>query len=308
MYNQGKGVIFDLATEDKVGHSQYRTYLARISKAIQEMLSQVTKTKNSHSKDDAITKSETALGLVMISDSNEHTMSVSEHETIMSSHTKTLLAQGELIRRQLAVMASAIENQGKAVNSDRVVLASICFSICKMLKYDRIPNDDSGSPMKAEVLSDDDDFLSPRTSPSTNHKEVTKEATKEATEEPRSATKKATSRSITSYLASVPSLFLKVITAVHRCICSQCDPKGYAKIKAEAKSEVLAEIEEQEMEAYKKHLKETHGSKWAEEARQEAMATNSEESIRAKLKEELATGENFLYESQLKLLQAKKKM
>ena len=66
------------------------------------------------------------------------------------------------MRRQLVVMASAIENQGKVLNIDRVVMPSICFSIFKMLEYGRIPSD-SEPLMKVEELSDDD-TLPPSTS------------------------------------------------------------------------------------------------------------------------------------------------
>ena len=75
LYHQGKGIVFNLADEKRITNSAYRPYLKRIVKAIKKMIDQATKTKNKHSKDDPITRSETALELATASD-HEHTMNV----------------------------------------------------------------------------------------------------------------------------------------------------------------------------------------------------------------------------------------
>ena len=77
---------------------------------------------------------DTAESLAITTDQEEPMMAVSKHEDIMCYHTKTLLATGELIRRQLLFVANAIEQEGRSVNGERTLVASLCYSILRMMK------------------------------------------------------------------------------------------------------------------------------------------------------------------------------
>ena len=326
LHLQGKGIIFDIKEDGVISQRQYKPYLMRLQKGLAKMIKEAPQTKADHSKNAPITARETAINLAMATDNEDPMMPVAEHEDIMSSHTRTLLATGELMRRQLLVVAEAIQQEARHVNGERVLLSSLCCSLYKMLGLKEIPQDNEvgkgkGKEKVKEEDVSDDGFMAIPAMMATPPMVAPPGNTIPFTPVNPQSSSNTDELSITGVTVAnrnpppfplVPSLFLEAIEGTHACICPQRDPEGYEKVLAVAKEEFEAKLDVDVMEAYKDTLLKQYGAEWTKKAKDEAMAkgARTDESVEkeiqtplVKQKKELSEDALFIGESHYKLLQ-----